>query len=95
MKKIVTVLILFINLSANDERQENIHIWTQKEEPSIENNFQENKHVYQKNNIDEAIGVILIESLFHIDTIIEKEKISSDFKYLKEFENSIKNKSNF
>jgi hypothetical protein len=92
MKEIAIILILFINLIANDEQQENIHIWTQKEEPSIENNFQENKNVYQTNNIEEAIGATLIESLFHIDKIKKKKKLNSDFEYLKEFENSIKDK---
>jgi helix-turn-helix protein len=87
MKRIIIISILFIRLIASNEEKSNLHSWTQIEKPSIENNFQEKK-IYQTNHMDEAISVILFESLFHI----EKKKLNSDFKYLKEFENNIKNK---
>jgi len=38
------------------------------------------------------IDGFLVENLFHIDKITKKKKLNSDFKYLKEFENSIKDK---
>ncbi|MGB6328466.1 MAG: hypothetical protein WBF48_06035 [Halarcobacter sp.] len=86
MKKIMLTLILLTNLISNDKQEENIFIW-EKEEASIENNFQENKYIYQTYDIGEAIGVTLLESLFNIDKIMEKKQLSTDFKY---FDNSLK-----
>ena len=89
MKKIMLMLILLTNLISNDKQEENIFIW-EKEEASIENNFQENKYIYQTYDIGEAIGVTLLESLFNIDKIMEKKQLSTDFKYFENFDNSLK-----
>ena len=90
--KFLMILGLLTSLIAEKYEYSNIHIWNQTEKPSIENNFQQNKRIYQTDNIIEATSVTLFESLFHIDTIIEKKKLETDFKYLEEFDNSIKSK---
>lgn len=55
MYKFILKLLLIINLNANDEQEINIHIWITKEKPSVENNFQYNKRIYQTNNIGAAL----------------------------------------
>ena len=89
MKKVIVFFLLFAHLYA-DDTQQNPHIWNNTQEPSLENDFKANKNTYQTSDKGEAIGVTLVETLFNSDKIIEKKKLSSDFKYLDEFEKSIK-----
>ena len=88
MKKL---LILFIFVSYANSN--NIHIWTKKEDPSLQNNYDNNKYVYETNNICEAISVTLFETLLNKNNITKnKEKPNTNFKDIKEFENSMSNK---
>ena len=86
MYKFFIILILLTKLIAQENKQDkNIHIWNQFEEPSIENNYQYNKKIYQTNNKNDAIFVIIIESLY-MNKLLEKKKLQTDFKYLKDFD---------
>ena len=87
---IITIPLLCFSANIDYQKSNNIHIWTQKEKPSIENNFQRDIDIYQTNDIKEAIGVTLIESLFHIDEIGKSKELNLDFEYLDELQNSIK-----
>jgi len=90
MKNKLLCLIIITKISANDVSQDNTYIWNQVEQPSVENNFNTNHKIYQTNNISDAIGTTIIESLLHFDKVTEKKMLNTDFKYLKEFENSVK-----
>ncbi len=86
MYKFFIILILLTKLIAQENKQDrNIHIWNRFEKPSIENNYQYNKKIYQTNNKNDAIFVIIIESLY-MNKLLEKKKLQTDFKYLKDFD---------
>jgi len=87
MYKIIIILILCIKLIAQENKQNiDIDIWNQIEKPSMENNYQYGKKIYYTKDKSDAIIVILIESLFKMDKILEKKKLQTDFKYLKDFD---------
>lgn len=90
MKKILLTFFFILNLNANNKQIEDPIIWNKEEKPSPENNFQQNKKTYQTNHIAVGASIALIESILHYDEIIEKKELNDDFKYLDEFDNSIK-----
>ena len=89
--KMIVLLIFCINVIAN-EQVTRIHIWNKIEAPSVENNFQVHKKIYQTSNKGEAISATIMEGLLHLDEIEKKQKLTTDFKYLKEFEKNLKEK---
>ena len=83
------IILLLLSFSQADEVKKPF-IFMKKEKPSIENNFNENKRTFNTNKGGEAIGITLIETFLNKDKLSEKKSYNSDFKYLKEFEESIK-----
>ena len=91
LNKLLIILLLLSSSQADEiKNTKKPFIWIEKEKPSIENNFDENKQTFNTNKIGEAIGITLIETLRTNDKSNEKKSYNSDFKYLKEFEKSIK-----
>ncbi len=91
MNKLLSVLLILSFLHADKVKKlEKPFIFMEKEKPSIENNFDENKRTFNTNKVGEAIGITLVETLLNNDKLNQKKSYNSDFRYLKEFEESIK-----
>jgi hypothetical protein len=90
MNKIFIILILFIELFSIENHNSTIpFIWTDKEKPSLENNFDDNKYIFKSNDLGTALSVTAIEILLNKEKLINKnKKLNTNFKYLKKFEDN-------
>jgi len=89
-KLFIILLLLSYSQAVENYKPHKSFISMNKEKSSIENNFGENKHTFNTNNMSEAIGITLVETLLNNDKLNQKKSYNSDFKYLKEFEESLK-----
>ena len=88
------ILFLLVSFSVFILSNDYYTIWNHKKNIYNEVNILESQYSYTTNNIGEALGITLIETIFHADKFmngfVQEKKKNTDFKYLYDFEKSIK-----
>jgi len=85
-KKFIIVLLITKLIAQENNQNTNIYSWNQVGEVPMKDNYTYDKKIYHTDNIIQAASATLIESLYHMDKVLEKKKLQTDFKYLKDFD---------